>query len=280
MAGKIARREPPVVDGDKSPAESGDESPHSKGCVLHSAALASAAGGRHVGDGSQPGRPAAAHGGVGEAELLLTNFTRFMLTLRRYVLPFSLLVCLTVGCHSAVHEHSPKDSLEVHHDVTPAAPATPSAPASSKDPPDVYHYVGAQPVLIFIPLPSFAPEDNRGYPAEIALPPHRGFTDDRIEVEVNGAVASRGVVRLRSGGTVLEAVDLAGGFEPWAYAKRVSVFRRSGEYVKLYLHWRRKPGAPYRSVWYDTREEADSNVSESDYVLSAGDKVYVGKTVG
>ena len=71
MAGRIAKRELQAIDGDKSPAESGDESPHSKDGVLHSAALASAAGDRQVGDGSQPGQPAAAHGGIGEAELLL-----------------------------------------------------------------------------------------------------------------------------------------------------------------------------------------------------------------
>ena len=41
--------------------------------VLHDPALASAAGGCHVGDGSQPGRPVAAHGGVGEGELLLVT---------------------------------------------------------------------------------------------------------------------------------------------------------------------------------------------------------------
>jgi len=69
-AGAALRRRAGIHAGQRLRRRRGGAHPHP---VLHDSALASAAGGRHVGGGSQPGRPAAAHGGVGEAVVLLAN---------------------------------------------------------------------------------------------------------------------------------------------------------------------------------------------------------------
>lgn len=170
-------------------------------------------------------------------------------------LTLGLVTCVLTGCQSAQRRYA------------------------SKDAPDVFHYTGNPPVLMFIPLASLGPEDSRGYPAEIALPTDRGFTTNRIEVAVGGAVASPGIVRLRSGSTDLEAVSAAGGFEPWAHKKRLRVSKHSGQPVTIYFHSRTAAGARYRLVWYDTTENDSGKAPVSDYVLDAGDEFHVPKAV-
>jgi hypothetical protein len=69
--------------------------------VLHDSALASAAGGRHFGNGSHPGRPVAAHGGLGEVEVQLKPRTM------NRILSIAILVC----CMSSKLMGSPESDL-------------------------------------------------------------------------------------------------------------------------------------------------------------------------
>ena len=169
-----------------------------------------------------------------------------MCTLRR-TLSFTFMVCLLAGCQSV------------------------DRPASPRHAPDMIHFAGHPPVFLFMPIIAPDMKGDQGYIAEIVLPRDRSFTTERIEVTVQGSVASPGNVRLRSGATVLEAVISAGGFEPWAGTKRLEVSQSSGQRVRLYFHSRRTAGANFRLVWCDTTKNDTGPVPASDYVLDAGD---------
>jgi len=183
--------------------------------------------------------------------------SRIMRNLFRHILilVLGLVTCLAAGCQMSQRR------------------------SSSQDAPDVFHYAGNPPVLIFIPLASLRPEDNRGYPAQIALPAQRDFTTNRIGMTARGEVVSPGVVRLRSGSTVLEAIGSAGGFAPCAHKKRLRVSKSSGEPVTLFFHSRRTASARFGLVWCDTSQEDSLGVAVSDYVLEAGDEIHVPSAV-
>ena len=141
---------------------------------------------------------------------------------------------------------------------------------SALDAPDVIHYAGNPPVLIFIPIPALT-DDFAGYPAQIALPAHRDFTTNALNVAVSGEVLSPGLVTLRSGSTVLQAIVAAGGLTPSAFTKRLSLRKSSGQSVSLYRHSRRTAGDRYRLVWCDVTREDSGHVAPVDYILDPGD---------
>ena len=137
-------------------------------------------------------------------------------------------------------------------------------------------YHGNLPVLISIPFDGVLRSENTSsYPAQIALPSDRDFTTNRIEVSVNGAVASPGVVRLRSDSTVLESINAAGGFAPWAYAKKIHVTGSGHRQFVLYLHSRPLAGTHFKMVWCDTNKLDNVRGLISDYGVSAGDKISI-----
>ena len=158
-------------------------------------------------------------------------------------------------------------------------------PASSHES-DVIHYAADTPFWIFIPFARLT-DDGRGYPARIALPPRKDWTTNRMEILVQGEVIVEGIVRLRPGSTVLQAISCAGGFSNYAFARKgVRVSRSSGS-VSLYLRSRWVPGAQYREVWCDTKpdgpylspKDADGT-SVGDYVLQPGDRIFVARAIG
>jgi hypothetical protein len=150
---------------------------------------------------------------------------------------------------------------------------------------DIIYYTGDTPVWIFIPFPLLT-GGGRGYVARVALPPHRGWTTNRVEILVAGEVAAAGAVKLRPGSTVLQAIGAAGGFGSGALARRGVMVERNSGYVRLYLHSRWAPGARYREVWYDTKPEGPypspkdaGGPAAGDYVLEPGDKIFVARAV-
>ena len=124
---------------------------------------------------------------------------------------------------------------------------------------------------IYVPRPSI--DKPRGAPAEVDLP-HLSYARNRIEVLVEGEVTSPGAIIPRQGCTVLQAVGYAGGFTDFAFTRRLKLTKLSGQRFNLYLRSRPKDQSGYRQVWHELESP-----STADYVLEAGDKLFVPKTV-
>jgi len=115
-----------------------------------------------------------------------------------------------------------------------------------------------------------------GYPAAIARPSSNYSTTNRVEVLVGGRVQLPGLVRLPVGGTVLQAISLAGGFGEMAFTKRIEITKRD-KTILVFLHFRRSPVSGHRIAWYGSKDwNGDETVM--DYVLDDGDKVNVPTT--
>jgi hypothetical protein len=175
-----------------------------------------------------------------------------MTLFQRYIVFSTLMACAITGCQTT--ERSP------------------SPPTIS----DAVRYTGNPPTLIFIPFPNDATVETSGYRAQIASPPRRDYTTNRIQVRVGGEVVSSGIVRLYPGSTVLQAICSAGGFTPFALPTRLYIIKSSGQRVKIYLRSRPMADSSFKLAWYDTKKDADSG---SDYVLDSGDEIEVEKTV-
>jgi hypothetical protein len=168
------------------------------------------------------------------------------------ILLLALIVCVAQACHS------------------------PRRGYSSGTARGIIPYSGDPPVWIFIPLASLDPDGRRGFPAQIAVPPRREYTTNRIEVIVGGEVVSQGSVRLRPGSTVLQAINQAGGFTAFSYTRRLRIVKSSGLRLNLYRRSGAIPNREYVQVWYDTEENGHS---VTDYVVEQGDEIHVGRAV-
>jgi hypothetical protein len=124
---------------------------------------------------------------------------------------------------------------------------------------------------MYIPTPSI--DKARGAPAEVPLPSWF-YTTNRIEVFVSGEVRSPGRIMPPEGCTVLQAIGYAGGFTDFAFTPRLSLLKGSGQRLDLHLRSRPKDRFGHRQAWY----EFDS-ASGRDYVLQAGDRLHVGRSV-
>lgn len=124
--------------------------------------------------------------------------------------------------------------------------------------------------------------------AFIALPPRTA--SGTIVVQVTGEVCSQGVVTLPEGGTVLEAINAAGGFTDFALPYRHVEVRRGSEVTFLSLRHRQIRTEAGRSgfhvrhvVWYiatprkqaAARLEIEESGATTDYVLLQNDSVFV-----
>ena len=124
--------------------------------------------------------------------------------------------------------------------------------------------------------------------AFIALPPRTA--SGTIVVQVTGEVCSPGVVTLPEGGTVLEAINAAGGFTDFAMPYKHVEVRRSSEVAFLSLRDRKFRTDAGRSkfhvrhvVWYiaTPRKQAAATLeieesgATTDYVLLQNDIVFV-----
>jgi len=123
---------------------------------------------------------------------------------------------------------------------------------------------------IYVPAPSI--DKPRGVLAVVALPA-QVYTTNRIDLSVTGQVNAPGAIRAPQGCTVLQAIGYAGGFTDFAFTRRVSLERSSRPHVRLYLRSEVEDRLGHKRVWY-----APDNLSRTDYVLEAGDRLHVPRT--
>ena len=124
---------------------------------------------------------------------------------------------------------------------------------------------------IYIPAPSI--DRPRGGPAEVALP-SQFYTTNRIEVFVAGEVAAPGLIRPLHGCTVLQAIGYSGGFTDFALTRRLRLTKASGQALDLHLRSRTTGRRDHKLVWYEL-----GSACATDWVLEAGDRMYVPRTV-
>jgi hypothetical protein len=177
-----------------------------------------------------------------------------MSTPRIYFLVFAMIGCLMAGCHSPRNKARAQAKKDAIH----------------------YTYTNGTPVWIFIPNSVWESQGRKGYPAQIALPWHKRYNTNRIEVQVSGEVICRGPVHLPPGSTVLQAINAAGGFTEYSYPKKTALDRKLGRSRELRLRWRPLPGTHHRLVWYSPAEDA---TPAYDYVLEDGDQIHVPRAV-
>jgi hypothetical protein len=119
---------------------------------------------------------------------------------------------------------------------------------------------------IYVPSPRIA--KPRGGPAEVSLPslPYR---TNRMEIIVEGEVASPGVIKPPEGCTVLQAIGYAGGFTDFAFTRYLRLTRPTWKTLHLRLQARAKDPYGHRVVWYE------ASPSTTDFILKTGDRLHV-----
>jgi hypothetical protein len=124
---------------------------------------------------------------------------------------------------------------------------------------------------MYLPEPSI--DKPRGNLALVVLPA-RPYTTNRMDLTVTGEVRAPGAIRPPQGCTAFEAIDYAGGFTAFAFARRVSLEKATGERLRLYLQSDLQDRSGRKRAWYGL-----DKFSRLDYVLDAGDKLHVPRTV-
>ena len=193
-----------------------------------------------------------------------------------------LIASMVAGCGTATKQ----SSTSPHHESNQlSAESQPPEWLPSKLPPPGWRpnpnadYVGYEeqpPIWLYVPLVHTFDQPAGGYPSEVARR-SPNYTTNRIEVTVAGCVQLPGLVRLPEGGTVLQAISLAGGFNVMAFTRRIQITKRDNKQYVVYLHFRRSPVSGHRIAWYGNKDW-NSDETVMDYILEDGDKVAVPMT--
>jgi hypothetical protein len=123
---------------------------------------------------------------------------------------------------------------------------------------------------IYVPKPSIdAADSGRGNLALVVLPARR-YTTNRMDLSVTGEVRAPGAIKPPQGCTVFEAIGYAGGFTDFAFPKRLSLGKATGQRLRLYLQSEVQDRFGHRRVWYGL-----DKFSRTDYVLEAGDELHI-----
>jgi SLBB domain len=89
-----------------------------------------------------------------------------------------------------------------------------------------------------------------------------------MKIRAVGAVAKPGLVELKIGATLLEAIKTTGGFVPHAYARRILV-TRDGRSYSLQLHYIKAQEPHCYKAWYGDEHPP------GDFVLQPDDVVFI-----
>ena len=89
-----------------------------------------------------------------------------------------------------------------------------------------------------------------------------------MKIRVVGSVAKPGLVELKIGATLLDAIKTTGGFVPYAFAPRIKVIR-DGQSYSLQLHYKKAREPHYYKAWYG------DGYPPGDFVLQPDDVVLI-----